>query len=285
MEVGKIGIIGSGTMGTAIAVQAALNGKSVRVYDVDREALDNAKEKITEEVEKEGGKEAIERISYHMDMGETVSDADLVVEAVPEKLDLKRDVFSQIDELAPADVVIATNSSSIPVSKIEDAVSPERKEKVLNVHFYLPNWKMADIQRGVKTSEDTFQKGKQFIEDLECEVLEVKKEHYGFVFNSIWAAIKHECLNIWAGGYASVEDVDKAFGIVFGGKWMPFELMDFVGLDVIYDIEMSYYEKYDHPYFKPPDKLKEKIDRGELGKKTGKGFYKWEDGEPAEVVE
>ena len=203
-----------------------------------------------------------------------MADADLIIEAVPEKLELKKEVFSQIDKAAPPHAIIATNSSSIPVSRIEDAV--ERKEKVLNIHFYMPNTTpMVDIMRGSKTSDDTFKKGKNWIESLELTPLEVKKECLGFVFNRIWRAIKKECLKIWAGGYADIETVENAWKIFTGMGIGPFKLMDAVGLDVVYDIEMSYYNESGDPNDKPPQALKDMVDRGELGIKSGKGFFKY----------
>lgn len=281
-NVSKVSIIGSGTMGTRIGLQTASHDYFTRLQDIDSQALKNAKEKIINEVEKEKGKKAAKRISCYTDIDEAVNGTDLVIETVPEKLELKKNVFSRIDEKAPSHAIIATNSSSIPVSKLEGAV--ERKEKVLNIHFYLP-WPMADIMRGSKTSDNTFEKGKHWIESLECEPLEVKKECYGFVFNRIWHAVKKDCLKIWAGSYASVEDVDKAWKIFTEMDKGPFALMDHVGLDVVYDIEMSYYKESGDPEDKPPEELKKKIDIGELGKKSGEGFYKWEDGKPVEVIE
>jgi 3-hydroxybutyryl-CoA dehydrogenase len=157
----------------------------------------------------------------------------------------------------------------------------ERKDKVLNIHFYnLFTMPMADIMRGTQTSNETFQKGKEWLESIEIVPLEVKKECYGFVLNRIWRAIKKDCLKIWAGGHADIETVDKAWQIFcqyfITNKYGPFQFMDRIGLDVIYDIEMSYFNNTGRPDDKPPDLLKDVVDRGELGVKTGKGFYNYD---------
>ncbi len=138
---------------------------------------------------------------------------------------------------------------------------------------------MADIMRGTHTSEETFQKGKEWLESIEIVPLEVKKECYGFVLNRIWRAIKKDCLKIWAGDHADIETVDKAWQIFcqyfLTNKYGPFQFMDRIGLDVIYDIEMSYFKNTGLPDDKPPDLLKDVVDKGELGVKTGKGFYNY----------
>jgi 3-hydroxybutyryl-CoA dehydrogenase len=202
-------------------------------------------------------------------------DVDLIIECVPEDVELKKRVFAQIDELAPAHAIIGTNSSSYPVSKIEDAVT--RKDKVLNIHFYppIPLRPMVDIMKGTETSEGTFETGKNWIKSIECTPLVVKKEIMGFVFNRIWRAIKCEVLHMWANGNADVETIDTAWKIFTGMNMGPFELMDGVGLDVAYNVEMSYYKESGDPRDKPPEKFKEKVEKGELGLKSGQGFYKW----------
>lgn len=272
-EINTIGIVGAGTMGNEIGKQAVLHDYQVRIFDLDQDALEEAKENVTETVKKQKDEKAVEKITVHDSLAEAVSNADLVIEAVPEDRELKRKVFSQIDGAAPPSAIIATNSSSLPVSWLEDAV--ERKDKVLNIHFYLPiqDRPMADIMKGTETSDETLEIGKEWVESLDCTPLIVKKESFGFIFNRIWHVIKKECLKIWANGIATPEVVDKAWKIFSGMNIGPFAGMDAVGLDVVYDIEMSYYEESGDPDDKPPEKLKEKIERGELGMKTGQGFY------------
>jgi 3-hydroxybutyryl-CoA dehydrogenase len=274
-KIKTISVIGAGYMGKQIIEKSALYGYNINVFEVNPEGLDdfirNVKKKVLEKNIK------IEIKSYSI-ISDSVKNTDLIIEAIPEKLELKREIFAQIDKSAPLNAILATNSSSIPVSKLEDVV--DRKDKLLNIHFYnLFTMPLADIMRGTKTSEETFQKGKKWIESIEIVPLEVKKECYGFVLNRIWRAIKKDCLKIWAGGYADIETVDKAWQIFCQyfiiNKYGPFQFMDRIGLDVIYDIEMSYFKNSGLPDDKPPDLLKDVVDRGELGVKSGKGFYNY----------
>ncbi|MHA1455732.1 MAG: 3-hydroxyacyl-CoA dehydrogenase family protein [Promethearchaeota archaeon] len=135
---------------------------------------------------------------------------------------------------------------------------------------------MADIARGTKTSDDTFNKGKEWLESIDITPLVLKKECLGFVFNRVWRAVKKECLKIWDGGYADLEEVDKAWKVFTKMEIGPFEFMDIIGLDVVYDIEMMYYKESGDPDDKPPQILKDKVNKGELGEKTGKGFYDYD---------
>jgi len=264
-----IAMIGGGYMGKAITAKASDYGYTVRLYDIKLEGLDKLAKRLNKQKQK---KEIPGEITIHESISEAVADADLVIEAVPERLELKKEIFSQIDKAAPPHAIIATNSSSIPVSKIEGAV--ERKDKVLNIHFYsVMLHPMADIMRGSITSDETFEKGKKWIESIEFFPLVVKKECLGFVFNRVWRAVKKECLKIWAEGNADIETVDKAWQLWTGMGFGPFKAMDGVGLDVVYDIEMSYYNESGDPKDKPPQALKDMVDRGELGMKTGQGFY------------
>ncbi len=274
-KITTISVIGAGYMGRQIIEKSALYGYNIHVFDVSPEGL----EEFISEVKKKTERKKIKiDIKLFTSISEAVRNTDLIIETIPEKIDLKREIFSQIDKLAPTNAIIATNSSSIPISKLEEVV--ERKDKVLNIHFYnLFTMPMADIMRGTKTSHETFQKGKAWLESIEILPLEVKKECYGFVLNRIWRAIKKDCLKIWAGGYADIETVDKAWSIFcqyfIKNDYGPFQFMDRIGLDVIYDIEMSYFKNSGFPDDKPPDALKEMVERGELGIKTEKGFYNY----------
>ena len=272
----NISVIGAGYMGRQIIEKSALYGYNINVFDVSPEGLEDFINGIKKKTYEK--KTRIEIMIYD-NISEAVRNTDLIIETVPEKLELKREIFSQIDKSAPPNAIIATNSSSIPISKLEDVV--ERKDKVMNIHFYnLFTMPLADIMRGTQTSEDTFQKGKSWVESIDIMPLEVKKECYGFVLNRIWRAIKKDCLKIWAGGYADLETVDKAWPIFcqffIKNEYGPFKFMDRIGLDVIYDIEMSYFKNSGLPDDKPPDNLKEMVDKKELGVKTGKGFYHYE---------
>jgi len=261
-----VSIIGTGYLGKQIAERSALKGYTIHLYDTNIEDLEEFSKKLKRI------KKTPEEITSHETIEDAVKNADLIIEAVPELLELKREIFKVIDKVAQPNAIIATNSSSIPVSKLEDVVV--RKDKLLNIHFYnLITMPMADIMRGTKTSDETFEKGKKWVESIDITPLIVKKECYGFVFNRVWRAVKKECLKIWAGGYADLEEVDKAWKIFTGMGIGPFQFMDQIGVDVIYDIEMSYYRNSGLEDDKPPQALKDLVDNGNLGQKTMKGFY------------
>ncbi len=263
-----VSIIGVGYLGKQIAEKTALKEYSIRLYDTNVEDLEKFSRKLKRRKKTPG------EVTSHESIKDTVKDADLIIEAVPELLELKREIFKVIDKEAQPNAIIATNSSSIPVSKLEDNV--DRKDKLLNIHFYnVLTMPMADIMRGTKTSDETFKKGKEWVESIDITPLIVKKECYGFVFNRVWRSVKKECLKIWAGGYADLEEVDKAWKIFTGMGIGPFQFMDQIGLDVIYDIEMSYYKKSGLEDDKPPQALKDLVDSGNLGRKTKKGFYNY----------
>jgi 3-hydroxybutyryl-CoA dehydrogenase len=282
MEIKRISVIGLGTLGTQIAIQTAYYGYEVRGYDQDPQIFQKTIQKIkgmmkflgknptmgAEEWEKGAGK-----VKLAKDLAEAVKDGDLVIEVVPEVLELKRKVWAQIDSLAPKGALLATNSSSIPVSRIESAT--QRPEKCLNIHFYQPavGWTIVDVMGGTQTPPEVLETAKQFIRSIQCIPLTVKKEILGFCFNSVWRAIKRQTLYLWGEGFVDFRDVDRAWMVMFTPTHGPFFLMDLVGLDVVYDIEMSYYNESKDPKDYPPKALKDMIERKELGVKTGKGFY------------
>jgi 3-hydroxybutyryl-CoA dehydrogenase len=282
IQIKSVGVIGTGMLGTQIAVQAACYGYKVNAYDEAPNNFQKTLEKIRTvmkmlgkgpTVPKEAWEQAVQKVRLAKDLAQTVKEADLVVEAVPENLDLKRKLFAEMDSLAPQGAILATNSSSIPISKIENAT--RRPEKCLNIHFYMPaiGMPMADVAGGTKTTTETIWAAQQWIRSIGCVPLTVKKEILGFCFNSVWRAVKRQSLFMWAGGYVDFRDIDRGWMLFTGMADGPFGLMDRVGLDVVYGIEMVYYNESKDPKDKPPDALMEKIKKGELGVKSGKGFY------------
>ncbi|MFX1302001.1 MAG: 3-hydroxyacyl-CoA dehydrogenase family protein [Promethearchaeota archaeon] len=274
-EIKKVLIIGAGFTGKQIAATTALYDYNVNICDINSEILAEAKKYIDGVLKRNKKLELINKVSYYNEIEEAVNDVDLVIEAVPENIGLKKKVFSQIDQIAPMKTIIATNSSSIPVSKIEDAVG--RKDKVLNIHFYppIPRRPMADVMRGTKTSDKTFDIGIKWIKSIGCYPIILKKECHGFVFNRMWHAARREALKIWVGGYADIETIDLAWKTFTGMKMGPFVLMDAIGLDTVYAVQMSYFHESGDFRDKPPDELKEMVEKGDLGMKSGKGFYTW----------
>ncbi len=278
----RLAIVGAGTLGTQIAVLSANAGYEVTIFDMREGAFGETLDRLCSDMQAKGIEPFIPwkridsirgNIKELANLGDAVKDVEFVVEAVPENLELKRKVFKEIDVLTPKSAIFATNSSSIPVSKIESATT--RPGRCINTHFYMPlrGWKMVDIMGGKSTSSETIGIGKDWIRSLGCVPLTVKKELLGFCFNRVWRAIKRESLYMWGEGFVDYMDIDRAWMIWTGMPLGPFAIMDSVGLDVVYDIEMVYYDESEDPKDHPPQALKAMLDRKELGVKTGKGFY------------
>jgi len=284
----KISVIGTGTLGTQISMVAAYNDYEVSTYDPQPGALEKNFEKLRLEMKSKKIKPlipmdkwegCINKIKQENNIKNTVMKAELIIEAVPEKIELKREIFKQIGKYTLPNAIIATNSSSIPVSRLEE--SSGRPNFCLNIHFYFPlqELNIADVMGGTKTLPETLQKGIEWIRSLNFIPLTVKKELLGFCFNRVWRAIKRETLYMWGNGFVDFKDVDRAWMVFTGAKEGPFAIMDKVGLDVVYDIEMVYYNDSKDPKDLPPKALLEKIQKGNLGIKTGKGFYEYPDPE------
>jgi 3-hydroxybutyryl-CoA dehydrogenase len=287
----KVALVGAGFLGTQIAMLAANAGYEVTVYDQREGAFKQTYNKIVSDLKKrdvtpfipwEKWESCVRRVQLVKDLGIAVQDADLVIEAVPEDVQLKNEVFRQIGRKAPPRAILVTNSSSIPVSKME--VSSDRPERCLNIHFYFPleGINMVDIMGGTKTLPEVMDKAARWISSLGRIPLPVKKEILGFCFNRVWRAVKREALYIWANGFVDFRDVDRAWMVFTRMREGPFGLMDKVGLDVVYGIETVYYHDSNDPKDKPPDALLAMIKRGELGVKSGKGFYTYPDPEFAQ---
>jgi 3-hydroxybutyryl-CoA dehydrogenase len=282
----RVAVIGTGTMGRQIALRAAQGGLPVALYDSDPAALERAQRAmpvLLAEWAKRGTVAESEiaptlaRLRFVNDLGAAVRDADLIIEAVPERVDLKRAVWAQLDELAPEAAIVATNSSSIRVSLLEDATA--RPARVANLHFFhpMPERLMVEIGPGTQTSAATMDALERFARRIRILPLRVQRESTGFIINRVWRAIKKEALKVADSGVASFEDVDRAFMVFFGIERGPFALMDDIGLDVVADIERVYAAESGDPDDLPPPILTERVARGDLGVKTGRGFYTYPD--------
>ena len=269
-------------MGAQIGLHCASYGYTVWLVDVSEEALERTSQSHVKELDarvemqhitKKEKDAILKRIHFAGDLKVGASQTDLVIEAVPERLELKREVFAQLDRVCPSHTILATNSSSIRISRIEDAT--QRQDRLLNTHFYPPIWQrtLVELMRGTTTSDETIERVCQFAQNIGLTPLLVLKESTGFIFNRVWRAIKKECLHLVDEGVASHEDVDRAWMIVLEMPYGPFGAMDMIGLDVVRDIEMVYYKESGDESDAPPKILLDKIERGELGVKTGKGFY------------
>ena len=287
-KIHKVAVIGTGTLGTQIAILAACFDYEVSVFDIDEVSFSSGLQKLKASMKTAGKKSAFptdevdkvaNTVTFCKELEEALRDSELVIEAVPEDLELKRKTFERLDTLAPPGAILATNSSSLPISKIESAT--KRPEQCLNIHFYYPaiGHKMVDVMGGTKTTPEVIETVTAWIRSIGCVPLTVKKEILGFCFNRVWRAIKREALYMWAEGFVDFRDIDRAWMIFTGTTWGLFSLMDNVGLDVVYDIEMVYYNESKDPKDHPPKALKDKVDRNELGIKTNKGFYTYPDPE------
>lgn len=274
-------IVGAGHMGAQIGLHCAVYGYTVWIVDTSRGAREKALESHLQELDSrvqeqqisfQEKEDILNRIHLAEDLTEGAAVADLVIEAVPERLDLKREVFRQLDQICPSHTILATNSSSIRISLIEDVT--KRPDKVLNTHFYGPyRSPLVELMSGTGTSGETVERVRQFMVTIRITPLLVQKESTGFIFNRVWRAIKKETLHLVDEGVASHEDVDRAWMIIMKRPKGPFGVMDTVGLDVVRDIEMVYYRESGDESDAPPKLLLDKIEKGELGVKSGKGFY------------
>ncbi len=280
--INKVCVVGSGFMGSQIGLQCAVHGHQVWMHDLSEPALhrcpDEQARMLDEQIEAgivslDQRETILGRIRFTGSISEAAIAADLVIEAVREDLDVKREVFWALDKICLPQAILATNSSSLRVSRIESATN--RPDKVLNAHFIQSIWKhpFVELMRGTSTSDETLESMRAFARSTGLVPILVRREVTGAILARIWRAVKKEALRLVDSGAATPEDVDRAWMIAMEAPLGPFILMDRIGLDVIRDIEMVYHEESGDPADAPPKVLLEKIEKGELGVKTGKGFY------------
>ena len=281
---GSVAVVGAGFMGWQIALQSAVHGHTVTLIDSSDKALSQAAEHVKAELERRMRQaeisaqqqlETLQRLRYSIELAPGVLSVSIVIEAIPERLELKRELFHRLDQLCPEHTVIATNSSSLRISEIESATM--HKHRLLNMHFYGLIWEkpMVELMRGSATSDKTVEAARVFAESIGMTPLFVRKESTGFLFNRVWRVIKKESLQVADQGVATLEDVDRAWMLFMNHQIGPFGIMDTIGLDVVRDIEMVYYRQSGDPADAPPKFLLDKVERGDLGVKTGKGFYEY----------
>jgi 3-hydroxybutyryl-CoA dehydrogenase len=267
-------VIGTGTQGRRIALMLASQGGEVRIYARSAEGREEAKSfvevNLPEIAERIGGTPG--HIVLCDSMEAAVANVGLAIEAVPEQLELKREIFGALDRLAPADAVLGSNSSSYPTSQIIGALT--HPERVLNTHFYMPPLQNAvELMSCGATRPELIEALMAVLPKFGLEPYHVQRESIGFIFNRIWAAIKREALAVVADGVATPKDVDRIFQSVLRSGEAPFRLMDKVGLDVVLDIEEHYAATKEHASDGPRALLRRYVQEGRLGQKTGRGFY------------
>jgi 3-hydroxybutyryl-CoA dehydrogenase len=272
-----VAIDGAGTLGRRIASVYAAGGTDVNIFDLSAEqrevARDYAVQHLDETRKTLGLSDArTGRVEAFDDLGEAVRGAWMVIEAIPERLDLKRKVFAQLDELTHEDAIVASNSSSLPTSMfIDDVKHPER---VLNTHYQQPpELNSVELMSSGHTDESLIDALMKKLPQYGLVPFRVRRESDGFIFNRVWAAIKRECLLVVAEGVATPEDVDGMWTIFTKPGIPPFRLMDRVGLDVVLDIEEHYATVRPGLPVEPRQLLRDYIDEGRLGVKSGRGFY------------
>lgn len=279
----NVTIVGSGTQGSMLAFRSAAFGRTVYLYDLYEEQLSAAMKKIKSWFGNwvESGRldvavatAAYNRITTTTNLEEALTDCDIVIENVPEILELKQKVWSQIDELAPEKTLLTTNSSSLKSSDIN--INTKRKEKTFNINFMTPTTDdLVEFMFNSDTSEKTKEVALEFLKAQNNVPIVTNKEIKGFSLNRVWRAIKKECLKLWAEGYITPSDFDRAWVLDWGTPYGPFGLMDKVGLDIVKQIELTYYAESQDPDDIPPVALDEMIEKNFLGEKTGKGFYSY----------
>jgi len=270
-----VAVIGAGTLGRRIALMFAAHGAAVKIYDLADTQLRAALDYVTQELPGLASRltDVVPgKVSVDADLADAVRNAWLVVEAIPERLELKKQIFGQLDELAPADAILASNSSSYASRMFLDKV--QRPERVLNIHFYMPPKQNAvDVMSCGKTDRDVLDFVIATLPQFGLYPFEARRESTGFIFNRIWAAVKRESLEVVAEGVSTPQEVDRMFQINTGSAAGPFRMMDQIGLDVVLDIEEHYCAE--HPEYPegPRRLLRTYLQQGRLGVKSGAGFY------------
>ena len=284
-NVNKILVVGAGTMGSQIGMVCSLAGYDVTVQDIDEGMLEKAQEQLRARMARNVEKGRMEqdevnaafgRMSFTKDLEGSASGTDFVIEAAVEKLGVKRELFGKLDEAAPEHAILATNSSTIVSSQVAGATG--RPDRVCNMHFFNPALVMecVEVVRGPETSDATVETTIELTRRIGKAPVILNKEISGFVANRILGALRDEAISLHEKGVASVEDIDTACKTALGHPMGPFELMDLTGIDIGYYVKMARYEESGDPDDKPKKSVVEKFEKGELGRKTGKGWYEYD---------
>lgn len=280
----QIAVVGSGTMGRGIAYLAALAGYETVIHDVDAGALDAARASIESTLKKgvekakvseDAARGALQRLHVATDLEAALHGADLIIEAVPEVFDLKRDLFSQADLFCGEETILASNTSSLSISKLAGSV--ERRDRFVGMHFFNPPhlMKLVEIVRGERTSDETIAAVRDVATKMGKEPITVT-DTPGFASSRLGIAIGLEAIRMLEDGVASAEDIDRAMILGYNHPMGPLRLTDLVGLDVRLNIA-EYLASTLGSRFEPPALLRRMVADGKLGRKTGRGFYEWND--------
>jgi 3-hydroxybutyryl-CoA dehydrogenase len=284
-EIKNVLVVGAGAMGSHIGMLCALAGYSATITDITRDALDRADSQLRQRMSRDIEKgrrssndvdDAFGRLTFSTDLIAAAATADLVIEAAVEKLDVKRRLFADLDRAAPPHAILATNSSSIVSSRIADATG--RPDRVCNVHFFNPALIMTcvEVVRGPETSDDTVATSVAFARRLGKLPVVLEREIPGFIANRILGAVRDEAIFLLENGIASVEDIDTTCRTALGYPMGPFELMDLTGIDIGYLTKRDRFAESGDPKDQPSKSVSALVERGELGRKTGRGWYDYD---------
>jgi len=272
--------MGAGLMGTGIAQVVAMGGYPVSVRDIAADFLDKSKTKIEKKLRElvdkgklseQDAKNISSRLTFTEDLKIALADADFIIEAVPENLELKRKVFSELDKMAKPSAIFASNTSELSIGSL--ASSTRRPKQVIGTHWFFPSqvMKLIEVIVTPETSHETLETTVVFCKKMGKETV-VCQDAQGFITSRAISALIAECMRIYEEGIASIEDIDKAMRLGFNHPIGPFQLIDMSGLDVVYHALEGLTKVYGDR-FKPGQKMAELVDTGNLGQKTGKGFY------------
>jgi 3-hydroxybutyryl-CoA dehydrogenase len=278
----RLGIVGAGFMGTGIAESAAGAGIGVSLYEPIEPQVERSKERMTTSLERAvaGGKRTreeadalLERVIWSSEI-DSVADSELVIEAVVEDVEAKVAVFKQLDDLLPAGVTIASNTSSIPIAGL--AASTKRPDRVLGLHFFspVPVMKLVEIVVGIETSDAAVGEAEGFAETIGKTPIRTK-DRSGFIVNFLLVPYLMAAVRMYEEGFASREDIDEGMRLGCGHPMGPLALCDLIGLDVLYSVCDSLYEEFKRDEYAPPPLMKRMVVSGHLGRKTGRGFYEY----------
>ena len=283
-ELKRVLVVGAGTMGSQIALQTALSAKyDVTLLDTvpgqldraraqNRKLLDRSVEK--QRLTRETADHALTRIDEAHDLADAAREADIVIEAVIENFDAKKSVFEALGKQARKDAILASNSSTIAISRLADFTG--RPEQCCNMHFFHPVtvMQLCEIVRGPKTSQETIDTAMEFVRSIDRTPVLLQKEIWGFIVNRILFAASEEAMRLLEGGYASAEDIDIAVQKGLNWPMGPFHLLDFSGLDIFYGAMKDRQQHGEGGNV--PEVLQQLVDQGHLGRKTGQGFFKYD---------
>ncbi|MFH9421743.1 3-hydroxyacyl-CoA dehydrogenase family protein [Streptomyces sp. NPDC017529] len=277
----KLAVIGAGLMGSGIAQVSAQAGWDVVLRDVTDGALARGKGGIEASYEKfvakgklaadEAGR-ALARITTTTDL-DAAADADIVVEAVFERIDVKREIFQNLDKLVKDEAVLASNTSAIPITKI--AAATGRPERVVGTHFFspVPMMQLCELVRGYKTSDETLATARAFAESVGKTCIVVNRDVAGFVTTRLISALVVEAAKLYESGVASAEDIDTACKLGFGHAMGPLATADLTGVDILLHATDNIYTESQDEKFAPPEIMRRMVDAGDIGRKSGQGFY------------